>query len=526
MDTTRRSSERTSPVAFFEQYVAPVVFERLDELFPEFGFTRDRDGWRATNDETTHAFFGARADRVVCHQSGGFYIHGQGPVPWLSHLESGTMPRGREYVDAVRRLARTAGVDTAALDESRPSGRHDPIPAMAAREAWFQHAVELLDHSGRGANARAYLASRGITALESVEGLVGVAPLQPEAWKRLVREGHEREAISGSGVLADSRMPGRVVGAWRDESGAVASIWARTTNPKSPARERYLYLRGARRPPLPYLAYEVKATDIVIVEGVLDALAMRAHGHTAAVALGGSSTTEATWRALSRRGVRHAWLLADHDAAGDQACRAATRSILRDGTGELRLSIRIADRRAEHKDMAALLSAQPDLVIDVTWLEQRCVDCVEHELHSILGGHGPGHTARQVAFDASTRFLAGVPDAHALGRNSAIGALAEWARLEPGTIQALIHTDQDANTLRGRVVQLEAAIGLARELIGNARLPAPEGDADSLGRTLDAHERITSAYQALSGALPHLPDTSDLVTASNEIAPPRDRSFR
>ena len=43
-----RLSERPSPVAFFEQQVAPVVFERLDELFPEFGFTRDQHGWRAT----------------------------------------------------------------------------------------------------------------------------------------------------------------------------------------------------------------------------------------------------------------------------------------------------------------------------------------------------------------------------------------------------------------------------------------------------------------------------------------------
>lgn len=114
MSTITRLPGRASPVAFFEEQVAPVVFERLDELFPEFGFTRDQHGWRATNNETTRAFFGARADRVVCHQIGGFYVHGQGPVPWLSHIESGAMPRGRDYVDAVRRLAQAAGIDTTA----------------------------------------------------------------------------------------------------------------------------------------------------------------------------------------------------------------------------------------------------------------------------------------------------------------------------------------------------------------------------------------------------------------------------
>src|SRR6195952_3019259 len=174
---TTRIPERASPVEFFEQSVAPVVFERLDELFPEFGFQRDSQGWRATNSETTHAFFGARAERVVCHQIGGFYVHGQGAVPWLSHLESGAMPRGRDYVDAVRRLARPAGVDTAPIDGGLRSPQHDPLPAMSVREAWFQHAVELMAHSGRGARGRTYLESRGISDLATLDGLVGIAPL-------------------------------------------------------------------------------------------------------------------------------------------------------------------------------------------------------------------------------------------------------------------------------------------------------------------------------------------------------------
>jgi len=525
MMATARTSELASPVEFFDQQVAPVVFQRLDELFPEFGFTRDQRGWRATNDETTRAFFGARADRVVCHKSGGFYVHGQGPVPWLSHLESGAMPRGRDYVEAVRRLAHAAGVDTTSLDHPQRATtvRDSGVPAI--REAWFQHAVDLLGHPARGADARAYLESRGITQLAAITGLVGVAPHQTEAWRRLVRDGHEPAAISSSGVLSDSRTPGRVVGAWRDQSGAVATIWARSTNPDAPSRERYLYTRGARRPALPYLAHETTASEVVMVEGVLDALVMRARGHDAAVALGGSSAGEATWRALSRHGVRHAWLLADHDAAGDQACRTATRSLLRTDTAP-RLSIRLAHLNAEHKDMADLLNAHPELSIDTAWLDGCCVDCVEHETRSILDAHGSKPSERQAAFDQATRFLAGVPDSHALGREAATRTLAAWARVDPTVIHAVTHTREDASSLRERVRQLETAITTARSLIGDARLPTPTNDAEHLGHALDAHERITGAYQALSAALPVFPATTRPPSAHDEPRNLPERSTR
>ena len=513
---TARTSELASPVEFFDQQVAPVVFQRLDELFPEFGFTRDQRGWRATNDETTRAFFGARADRVVCHKSGGFYVHGQGPVPWLSHLESGAMPRGRDYVEAVRRLAHAAGVDTTSLDHPQRATtvRDSGVPAI--REAWFQHAVDLLGHPARGADARAYLESRGITQLDAITGLVGVAPHQTEAWRRLVRDGHEPAAISASGVLSDSRTPGRVVGAWRDQSGAVATIWARSTNPDAPSRERYLYTRGARRPALPYLAHETTASEIVMVEGVLDALAMRARGHDAAVALGGSSAGETTWRALSRHGVRHAWLLADHDAAGDQACRTATRSLLRTDARTTpvhppRTSQRRAQGHGRPAHCAPRVEHRHGMARRVLRRLRRARD-TQHPRRPRLEAKRAASSVRR----GHCAFSPACPTAHTLGREAATRTLAAWARVDPSVIHAVTHTHEDASSLRERVRQLETAITTARSLIGDARLPTPTGGAEHLGHTLDAHERITSAYQALSAALPVFPATATPPPAHHE----------
>src|SRR5205809_725525 len=48
--------------------------------------------------------------------------------------------------------------------------------------------------------------------------------------------------IERSGVLADSRWPGRLCGAWRDERGRIKTMWARSLD-NSDGDVRYLYGR-------------------------------------------------------------------------------------------------------------------------------------------------------------------------------------------------------------------------------------------------------------------------------------------
>ena len=82
----------------YERDVLPRLIEHLDRAFPEFGFIRDRDGWIATNDQTTHALLGCRANRVVCHGNTprGILIHGQGPVLFTTLANQMRPARGRD----------------------------------------------------------------------------------------------------------------------------------------------------------------------------------------------------------------------------------------------------------------------------------------------------------------------------------------------------------------------------------------------------------------------------------------------
>jgi hypothetical protein len=74
-------------------------------------------------------------------------------------------------------------------------------------------------------------------------------------------------------VSADGRWPGRLCGAWRNESGRIGTLWARSLR-DADSPTRYLYLRGASRSELsPYGLSEVlrlppsERHELVLVEG-------------------------------------------------------------------------------------------------------------------------------------------------------------------------------------------------------------------------------------------------------------------
>src|ERR671938_265825 len=108
---------------FYTETVLPALADRLDAVFPEFGWKRDTRGWVATNQETTHRLLGVRAQRVVAHGPAprGFLVHGGDSMLWTAYANGGTVPRGEEFVRIVKDLAARAGVEKALIE--RPVGR-------------------------------------------------------------------------------------------------------------------------------------------------------------------------------------------------------------------------------------------------------------------------------------------------------------------------------------------------------------------------------------------------------------------
>jgi hypothetical protein len=282
---------RPRVIDFYEEVVQPALMSRLDQAFPEFGWRRDSRGWVATNEQHSHARLGVRADRVVAHEPQGFLVHGGEPIFWTAYVNDGAIPRGADFVRIVRELAVRAGVDPGPIERPAPPDRRAEL-----LETFFELARRELA-TDRGAAARAYLDRRGFP-LDAIEHAgLGVVPPAEATRDTLAKSGYDDREIRAAGILADTRWPGRLCGAWRNEWGRVGTFWARAIVDDQAGATRYLYLRGASRTNLPPYGLPRRTRELILVEGFLDYHQLAARGVDNVAALGGTSTRSAPLRA-------------------------------------------------------------------------------------------------------------------------------------------------------------------------------------------------------------------------------------
>ena len=431
--------DRQQPVRasdFYTETVLPRLAERLDTAFPEFGWRRDARGWVATNEQHTHARLGVRADRVVAHGPAprGFLVHGGEPMLWTAYLKGGNVPRGADFVRAVRELAERAGVDPSPLERSQPRNRR----ADLLHDFFGFCRFELVGEGG--AEARGYLERRGFPNEAIADSGLGVVPAPGKTRGLLEQAGYRQEEIAKASVFADSRWPGRLCGAWRDGYGKVGTLWSRSLDDAAAADSRYLYLRGATRTNLPpyglsdLLAGQRDALrDIVLVEGFFDLHQLRARGIENVAAFGGTSTRPQTFERLRRLGIEVVTLCLDNDEAG----RAATARAVEHSA------------RARHSpdvyvvDPGQLGPANdPDELVRVrgpaAWHElvktRTCgIAWRAHELAAVT--RDAPIAERRAALARAGRWLGGLPPRLALEQEDALRAVADQCGYSAGAVE-------------------------------------------------------------------------------------------
>ncbi len=420
-----RGPEQMGITDFYAEIVLPAFAERLDHAFPEFGWRRDSRGWVATNEEHTHASLGVRAQRVVAHGPAprGFLVHGGEATLWTAYVSGGTVPRGKEFVRTVEDLARRAGVDPSPIERAMP---RDPRSELLA-DFFVLCRRELT--SERGAGARVCLERRGFPA-EAIEGSgLGLVPAPSRTREALARAGYDEAVIAASGVVADSRWPGRLCGAWRTEAGRIGTIWARTLD-HAPADARYLYLRGASRSSLPpYGLSDVLSAprdvrrNLALVEGVMDLHQLRAHGIENVAALGGLGVAAKTFERLSQLGVESVTLCLDRD---DPGRTATARAVEQSGRAQRSPAIFAVDpeRLAPAKDPDDLvrdrgIEAWRDALAasecGISWRAKEFLDGIEPD---------SARAARRGALGRAGSWLGSLPPRLALEQEDAVRAVA------------------------------------------------------------------------------------------------------
>lgn len=412
---------------FYTETVLPALVERLDHVFPEFGWRRDARGWVATNEQQTHARLGVRAERVVAHGPAprGFLVHGGEAMLWTAYVNGGTVPRGADFVRAVRELAERAGVDASPLERPQPRDRR----ADLLRDFFGLCRFELVGEGG--GEARGYLERRGFPDEAIPDSGLGVVPAPEKTRSLLERAGYPPAEIAKAGILADSRWPGRLCGAWRDGYGRIGTLWARSLDNAAAADSRYLYLRGASRTNLPPYGLSDLHTgtgdarrEIVLVEGFFDLHQLRAREVANVAALGGTSVRPQTFERLHRLGIEAVTLCLDNDEAGRAAtARAVEHSARARHSPEVYViepeqlgPAKDPDELVRQRGVAAWRELLEARSCGIAWRAQELAGAVRRDSPA---------PERRAALARAGRWLGGLPPRLALEQEDAIRLIAE-----------------------------------------------------------------------------------------------------
>ncbi len=235
------------------------------------------------------------------------------------------------FPDAVRFLARRAGMEVPEEDGDREAGRRRQRLLDLNRDAArFYHQVL---QSPAGASVREYLARRQITRQTAVRFGMGASP---DAWDALLlamtQKGYSKSELLEAGLVVQNRSGGlydkfrnRLMLPVIDTRGDVVAFGSRvldTSEPKymnsseTPVYSKRRVLYGLN------LAKKTKRPNIILCEGNLDIVTLHQAGFDNAVASMGTALTVEQTRLLSRF-TKELVLCYDNDNAGKIATERA-----------------------------------------------------------------------------------------------------------------------------------------------------------------------------------------------------------
>ncbi|MFZ5703973.1 MAG: DNA primase [Pseudomonadota bacterium] len=248
-----------------------------------------------------------------------------------------TEAKGLSFIDAVKELAQSAGMEVPAPDpraaqrNERQAGLHDVMQAAAT---WFEEQLGGID----GAAARAYLDRRGLNAALAKAFGMGFAPDSRGRLRTALKSFGDDQLIecglliSVEGKEPYDRFRGRLMIPIRDARGRVIAFGGRIldqgepkylNSPDTPLFDKGRTLFNIDRAG----AAARKAGRVIAVEGYMDVIALAKAGLDEAVAPLGTALTEMQLERLWRM-AETPILCFDGDKAGQRAAvRAAHRAL-------------------------------------------------------------------------------------------------------------------------------------------------------------------------------------------------------
>jgi hypothetical protein len=368
--TRTTGGERVDLDAYLSDRVYPALFDRLDLAFTEFNFKKAGKAWEATSwpADFPMAVCHQRPDRLMVYRDRPWWIkvHGHDGVRFLDLVNGGRRPRGDEYLPAVKALCERAGVPYPVperqLTQEELAEQRRADDRRAVLEDLMVLAQQFLWGAG-GRQALAYLREgRGLTDEDIREQGLGFFPPAADVRKHLLDRGHAEETCKEAGVLG-RKLEGFVLIPWMDERGRPLTVygryyqqrpplmkdhpgwrwkrdqlrqeWEGRPDPKGqwaePEVPKTYALRGKDTKASPFcfdLARRAGHCEMVLVEGVFDALLLQRRGETRAVASVAASLSGEQVKTLRRCGVERVFVCGDPDGGGERGTLSNVRALL------------------------------------------------------------------------------------------------------------------------------------------------------------------------------------------------------
>lgn len=264
-----------------------------------------------------------------CHKGGGV-------INFIMEIEN------LSYPDAVRFLAKRAGMEVPEDDAYQSRYRQQERLWKLCRDAARFFHSQLMEPAG--AQARAYLAGRGLTGATVTRFGLGFAP---DAWSsltdRMLHMGYTRQELVDAGLAVQKEKNGkrsvydkfrnRVMFPIIDLRGNVIGFGGRVMDGSTPkylnSPETVIFNKRKNLFAL-NVAKKSKQGYIILCEGYMDTITLHQYGFDCAVASLGTALTDEQVNLLSKY-AQQVVLTYDSDAAGQDATRRAIPMLERAG---------------------------------------------------------------------------------------------------------------------------------------------------------------------------------------------------
>lgn len=330
--------------------IYPRLFDRLDGAFPEFGFVQRGEHWVATlwpASLPAHAQ-DKRPERLIVYKDRPHWIklHGHHGVRFLDLVNNGRKPTGPEFRLAVEALARLADYPLPGLSPEEAERSRQLEARRDVLQVVIDHAQEIL-HSPAGDVARAFLATRGLSAEQARELGVGLYLDRVGMKRALELAGASLEVADDAAVLWE-KLEGYITFPWSDAVGRPLTIYGRWPGNPPEDRPKTIALPGADTKGVPLYFDRARKgghKDLVLVEGVLDAAILQLKGDTRVVACVAAQLSGNQVETLKRYKIESVTIALDPDEGGDRGVVACVESLGRAGIAAF-----VAPRLPEKQD--------------------------------------------------------------------------------------------------------------------------------------------------------------------------------